>query len=690
MPGSSVTVGDLVSSIRQNAVVARTEAQTHFKRLLEAGEAGPAVLAIHAPGGGGKSTTLRLFEAMARKEGIATVWLDVRDVPTDATLAEEAYRGALAQFGGLDESARGVLLIDTFESHESLERIYRDRILPQTPSQIKVVLAGRQVMGPDWGHDPAWSQLLETYKLPPLTGNEAHALLTARSVPAHEQNQLVQLAQGHALTLACLASESPEERHGKTRDPQLLAEVTDRVPDDERLALAALCLGHWIAESELVRIVGKSTFLTRLRRHAFIECVGGRWRLHDLYRTAFLERFRAEMPAELSTLVRRTIAGAINRGRIESDFHARHQIYFDIGFTLRALPPGDGLYDRFHADPYYRDALKSDDVAPILATVERFEDAKSAEIAQAHLRRFPELCDVFRSPAGHPVGVVIWMDPEKLTPEDLERDPAATKLVALAPDGEGPRIVRWWFSLEGYQDTSAVFAHLTAFASSAGFASRGFPLHAHVVHTPSDPSGLLWHRLGFLDRIEELEFEIEGHPYMVLGYDFRNEERHERMMRDVDGMIALAAPLIDASAAANEDTSLVAIMPPPEGIDDNLVALVLEALRCFRHDERLSQSGLGAALGDLRSTEKAKQIRALLMEAHKRLRPTGSTPEASELITRAYFERADKQLAIAFEMGLSLGTFRRRLRAAVGLLVVCVESVWAETPPETPVSTLSE
>lgn len=670
-------------------MVARSEAQSYFERLLEAGSTGPAVLAIHAPGGSGKSTTLRLFEAMASKLHVPTVWLDVRDVPTDATLAEEAYQEAVAQFGDLDEDARGVLLVDTFESHESLERIYRDRILPQTPSQIKVVLAGRQVLGSAWGHDPAWSQLLETYKLPPLTGDEARALLAARSVPDHEQDQLVELAQGHALTLACLASESPEERNGRTRDPQLLAEVTDRVPDDERLALAALCLGHWIAESDLVRVVGKATFLTRLRRHAFIECVGGRWRLHDLYRSAFLERFRAEMPAELSTLVRRTIASAIHRGRVESDFHARHQIYFDIGFTLRALPPGDGLYDRFHADPYYRDDLNSEDVPAILATIERFECTESTEIARAHLERFPELCDVFRSPAGHPVGVVIWMDPQKLTPADRERDPAAAKLTELAGEGEGPRIVRWWFSLEGYQDTSAVFAHLTAFASSAGFASRGFPLHAHVVHTPSDPAGLLWHRLGFLDRIEELEFEIAGHPYMVLGYDFRKEERHERMMRDVDGMLALAAPLIEARDA-DEDPSPVMIMPPPEGIDDNLVALVLEALRCFRHDERLSQSALGAALGDLRFTEKAEQIRALLIEAHKRLRPTGSKPEASELITRAYFERAEKQLAIAFQMGLSLGTFRRRLRAAVSQLVVCVESVWAETHPETPVSALSD
>lgn len=686
-----MTVGDLVSSIRQNTVVARSEAQTHFRRLLDAGAAGPAVLAINAPGGSGKSTTLRLFEAIAREEGVTTVWLDVRDVPTDATLAEEAYRTALAEFEDLEDGARGVLLIDTFESHESLERIYRDRILLQTPSAIKVVLAGRQILGAAWGHDPAWSQLLETYRLPPLSDTEAHALLKARSVPEHEQKQLVQLAQGHALTLACLASESPEERNGKTRDPHLLAEVTDRVPDDERHALAALCLGHWVAESDLVRVVGKNTFLTRLKRHAFVECVGGRWRLHDLYRSAFLERFRAEMPAELATLVRRTIMVAINRGRIEGDFHVRHRIYFDIGFTLRALPPGDGLYDRFHADPYYRDELRSDDVGPILAAIERFEDAKSADIARAHLQRFPELCDVFRSPTGQPVGVVIWMDPHKLSPEDIQRDPAAAKLSALDPGAVGPRIVRWWFSLEGYQDTSAVFAHLTAYASSAGFASRGFPLHAHVVHTPSDPAGLVWHRLGFLDRIEELEFEIEGHPYMVLGYDFRNEERHDRMLRDVDGMLALAAPLIEASSSADEDSSLLAIMAPPEGVNDNLVALVLEALRCFRHDERLSQSQLGAAMGEFRPAEKAQQIRALLMEAHKRLRPTGSTPEASELITRAYFERAEKQLAIAFKMGLSLGTFRRRLRAAVGLLVVCVEGVWAETHPDRPaVSSLSE
>ena len=106
-----------------------------------------------------------------------------------------------------------------------------------------------------------------------------------------------------------------------------------------------------------------------------------------------------------------------------------------------------------------------------------------------------------------------------------------------------------------------------------------------------------------------------------------------------------------------------------------------EALRWFRHDQRLSEVRLGAALRDLTSVERAERVRALLLEAHRQMRPTGRSPEPAELITRAYFERSQKQLAIAADLGLSLGTFRRRLREAVELLAGGVEKVWAEERP---------
>lgn len=71
-------------------------------------------------------------------------------------------------------------------------------------------------------------------------------------------------------------------------------------------------------------------------------------------------------------------------------------------------------------------------------------------------------------------------------------------------------------------------------------------------------------------------------------------------------------------------------------------------------------------------------MRTLLETAHARMRPTGRYPEPATLITRAYFDRTEKQLAIASEFGVPHGTFRRKLREAVELLSACVLSVWAE------------
>ena len=105
---------------------------------------------------------------------------------------------------------------------------------------------------------------------------------------------------------------------------------------------------------------------------------------------------------------------------------------------------------------------------------------------------------------------------------------------------------------------------------------------------------------------------------------------------------------------------------------------VTEALRWYRYDDRLSQSQLASGMPGDSPLERAARVRALLDEAHRRLRPTGRSPEPATLIARSYFEREDKQLAIAHDLGLAHGTYRRRLREAVKQLTVCVESVWAE------------
>lgn len=680
------TVGDLARTLERRVYVDRPGAQELFDQLLASADGRPSVLFVTAPGGSGKSVCLRLFEAQAEQRGVRTCFLDARDVPADARAAELAILQAVSVVAG---AARGVVFVDTFEAHQALERVYRERILLKTPHHVRVVLAGRQSPDGAWATDPVWSQLMRTYRLPLLSDDEARALLRARDVPQAEQAELILLGRGHALTLACLATEGFDRGRPFRAGSNQLAELGAPLPEDEKLAILTLCLGHWVHEADLVRVAGTASFLPQLERHAFVERAGTRWRIHELYRDGFLVRLRTELRDALPGVLRRGIWNVMARVREETDFDKRVQLQFEVGFLLRAVPPGDGIYDLFHADPYYRDGLRAEDVPLIVAALERFEGATSAALAEEHLRRFPDLCLVLRDAFGAPIAVVIWMEAARLSEEDVRRDPAAARLQAVSGAGAS-HLVRWWFTLHDYQAPSAAFSHITAYASSTGFARLGPSVHGHVIHTLTPASGAAWYELGLLDRIPELEFELEGHAYTVLGYDFRGETQHERMVRDIERMLEIAANMHGAHAAAPRTGAgpsssppepalqrVCAVAPRPAGLDQ-LGEAVSEALRWYRYDDRLSRARLAAGMQTESPLDRAARVRALLDQAHARMRPTGRTPEPATLIARSYFEREDKQLAIAHDLGLAHGTYRRRLREAVQQLTACVESVWAE------------
>ena len=261
------TFGDLAENRRRQTLIDRPEACAHFLSCLDSGSDGPCVFFLSAPGGTGKTVALRLFDALARERGIARTWIDARDVPVDARAAEQRFAEAVAALG----PEGGVIFLDTFEVHQSLERHYRDRILPAAPKSVRVVLASRHVPDLRWRSDPAWDRLLRTYRLPLLTPAEADALLAARAVPEAERAELAMLARGHALTLACLATESPEARSRYRAGPHVLAELSDPLVGDERRALFVLCLVGWIDERDLTHAAGSAGFLPNLERHAFVE-----------------------------------------------------------------------------------------------------------------------------------------------------------------------------------------------------------------------------------------------------------------------------------------------------------------------------------------------------------------------------------------------------------------------------------
>ena len=114
-------------------------------------------------------------------------YLDARDVePTPA-----AFRQALERAGAFGEEAeeadRSVLMIDTFEALQSLERWFREEFFPSLPQATVVVVAGRTPPPTTWRAEAGLRALMRVAPLRNLPPEENRRYLAGRGAPEAER-----------------------------------------------------------------------------------------------------------------------------------------------------------------------------------------------------------------------------------------------------------------------------------------------------------------------------------------------------------------------------------------------------------------------------------------------------------------------------------------------------------------------
>jgi len=207
----SPRLADQLRSARQFSIVGREAEKQLFRSALIAPDPPFYLLCIFGPGGVGKSTLMRELSAIATELQVPQVYIDSRNLEPTPTSFYHALMDGLAittpeEFEvRLANGERFVLLIDTSERLQPLERWLRDYFLPQLPERSLIVLAGRQPPSPEWRSDPGWRNLLHQISLRNLSMEESQLYLSRRQVPERELPTILSFTHGHPLALSLVA-----------------------------------------------------------------------------------------------------------------------------------------------------------------------------------------------------------------------------------------------------------------------------------------------------------------------------------------------------------------------------------------------------------------------------------------------------------------------------------------------------
>lgn len=671
------TVAALATELRERAFVGR-EAELAFLESLLFG-APPLFAYLQAPGGFGKTALLRRFEQRVREHDLAAERVDLAAVPAEAGAAREALSEALRRLEAAGTEP-AVLILDGFEAHAGLEAVYRERLFPRLPATVRTVFAGRLQLSDAWRADPAWDRLLAVRALRRLPPEASRALLSGRGVAGDAAEDLLRLADGHPGALVALARD-PDRRSPEAAREVVLAGLDLPVERPRYEGLLALAIAEALDGPMLEAILsdGDAGAVARwLSRRPYVTKGAKALRIDPAHRAPVLDALRAQLPHAFRDLFLRALDHLAERLEAEPDGERRQRWVLAMLRVLSGLPPARPQFAPVTADEAAANAgieigslpggLRADrrrpsDDARLDAAVRRHEGPEAAAIAAAQRARRPEWLCVLRDGDGRPLGFVQWLVLERTDEEDARLDPAIAVLKDHLPEGCRALVFRTWMGLEHHQSASLGAAAATSWLAATGLSRR--PLDFHLVVSTGWDLGDAWVERGALARFERLDFEAGGRRYTVRGLDLRRHDAVARLRACARQLLAEVAPPLEVVDAPSKPAAVDAA---------TLERAVRDALRWFGDEARLARNplvGLSTPDGPIRD---ADEIRALLRSEAAELSANHRSPPPAVLLDRTYFEPIGKQLAVADDLGLAYGTYRRRLRAAIRALVARVQA----------------
>jgi len=150
------SIGEELNRLEGALFVGRESEIAVFKEWLAAPSSAPEILSVSGPGGVGKTTLLHAFARIAREQGIDVLAVDCQHLPATPEALLEALGGeTLDHVLQRLNTARMLLIIDTFEELLGLSRYVQHNLLAQLDASVRVVIAGRYPLELAWGEAPS-------------------------------------------------------------------------------------------------------------------------------------------------------------------------------------------------------------------------------------------------------------------------------------------------------------------------------------------------------------------------------------------------------------------------------------------------------------------------------------------------------------------------------------------------------
>jgi hypothetical protein len=654
---SGLTLGHRLREVRQRLFVGREAERALFRSALVAEERTFSVLYLYGPGGVGKTALLRRLSDDAREAGRVVVWVDARMISPNPPAFEAAAAAAL-------DTARVVLVIDTFEQCQGLESWLGTRFLPRLAYDAVVVIAGRLPPDPRWRTDPDWNDELRVITLPALTEDESRSLLVVKGVPARVHSELLAFAGGLplALTLASdvvtsdaseLAAWAPDRGVVETLLAQLIGEVSAGV---HRRALEVCALVEVTTVDLLRHAVGDHAeeVFEWLRTLPFVESSERGLFPHDVVRDALTSDLRWRDPLGFETLHQGIHDLLLDRIRAVPDSDVMRATN-SLLFLYRNASGMAGYVTWSERGEVYEDVCRPEHRGDVLRLAAECEGPKSAAIVEFWLDRQPRGFHVQRrTETGEVVAFCAWLSLDKPCAEEAASDPVVaavwdhSRVHGPIRQGEHIAVSRFVVDPAAHGQTSPAVDLMIARATAEWLRAERAAWSFMVA-----PEVEFWK-----PQMEVVEHapvpvhpRIGGREYGLFGHDWRVVPVSKWLARLNAEVVSGRLPSVDQRDV---------VLPRVE-FDE----AVRVGLRDLGRNDLLTAN----ILCSTRLASDGAQLRELLIDAVQALADAPGGLKQHRALHATYFLRTPTQEAAAERLGLPFSTYRRHL--VTGIVQVC-------------------
>jgi hypothetical protein len=664
------TLGQLLAELDASLFVGREAEVATFAAWLVATNAAPGLLHVWGPGGVGKSALLRAFRRRAIETGRPWLLVDGRDLPpTPEGLLDALGGGPLERVVAQLNATEPLLLFDTFEALGDLTHFLQHEFLPRLATSVKVVLAGRDMLGLAWDN---WRQLVRPLELRTLAPEGARTYLRRRGIgDVRLVDQIQHATRGHPLALSLAAdlvqqtgvrdlAQAPEWRRTVR---WLIERLLQDIPEPVRVLLEASAVVRHFDEATLAAIAGHDDIGAAFDRVCGLSIVRSAehgLRLHDDVRQILLEDLRWRHPERFRELRLRALEYYANRVRsampVEREWLLAERLaLWENAFVQTLLfteePEGRVFLDWGRAE---------DRVAVIGIWTHWLDNWLSARMKLdydrvADRRLLERVLDLPST----------WLRVAR------DRDGRATGFGTAIPITEASQRVM----LDHPGLAPVITASRARFPVPAQVDNSNEYIFFHLAHTDSEPiatqQALIRNVFGLFARggIYVVWTPIPEYQalFASLGFELLPDARSWFWGPDQ----ASDAFVLDLTRVGVEPwiAAIVGGRPPPRTVVPmDMERALHSALPHWHDDSRLGASALAALFG----TTSADQVRATVAGAME-TRRAHTTPQVAlsyRALQLAYLTRAASHERVAEELAVSRSTLYRLLRRAVSDLAL--------------------